>query len=88
MNGQRHRPAPDERNGTMSEHDKPQRRGFLKALGLAGGAAVATATPAAAFNTDGGLNGAKPAKETADEKLAARYRESEHVKAFYRTNRY
>jgi len=76
------------KDAAMSEHDKPQRRGFLKALGLAGGAAVATAAPAAAFNIEGGLNGVKPAKETADEKLAARYRESEHVKAFYRTNRY
>ena len=73
----------------MSERDTTgQRRGFLKALGLAGGAAVASATPAAAFNADGSLGDARPAKETADERLAARYRETDHVKAFYRTNRY
>jgi hypothetical protein len=76
------------KDAAMSEQDKPQRRGFLKALGLASGAAVATAAPAAAFNIDAGLHGAKPAKETTDEKLATRYRESEHVKTFYRTNRY
>jgi hypothetical protein len=78
----------NQEDAAMSEHDKPQRRGFLKALGLAGGAAVASAAPAAAFNVDGGLHGVKPAKETAPEKTAARYRESEHVQAFYRTNRY
>lgn len=73
----------------MSEQDKTgQRRGFLKALGLAGGAAVAASTPAAAFNADGSVGDAKPAKENKTEREAARYRETEHVKAFYRTNRY
>ncbi|MDB5368812.1 MAG: Formate dehydrogenase region target [Roseomonas sp.] len=73
----------------MNERDsKPQRRGFLKALGLAGGAAVAASTPAAAFNVDGSLGDARPNKENAAERLATRYRETEHVKAFYQTNRY
>jgi hypothetical protein len=73
----------------MSESDTTgQRRGFLKALGLAGGAAVAAASPAAAFNMDGSTGGAKPAKEGKAEREAARYRETEHVQAFYRTNRY
>lgn len=73
----------------MSEHDTTgQRRGFLKALGLAGGAAVASAAPAAAFNVDGGTGDAKPSKESQNQRVAARYRETEHVQAFYRTNRY
>jgi hypothetical protein len=64
----------------MSKTPKPgavDRRSFFKALGA--GAAVAVApvavAPAAALNPGG------------DEKRA-RYTESEHVKAFYRTNRY
>jgi hypothetical protein len=65
-----------------------RRRGFLKALGLAGGAAVAATTPAAAFNENGELGTVKPSKETAEQRVAARYRETDHVKAFYRTNRY
>ncbi|EHM02468.1 formate dehydrogenase region TAT target [Acetobacteraceae bacterium AT-5844] len=73
----------------MSERNTTgQRRGFLKTLGLAGGAAVAASAPAAAFNADGSLGDAKPEKESADQRLAARYRETEDVKAFYRTNRY
>ena len=64
----------------MSGTSKPgavDRRSFFKALGA--GAAVAVApvavTPAAALNPGN------------DEKKA-RYTESEHVKAYYRTNRY
>jgi hypothetical protein len=49
---------------------------------------VAATTPAAAFNADGSLGDARPAKETPAEREAARYRETDHVKAFYRTNRY
>lgn len=64
----------------MSEHKtKPavDRRSFFKAIGA--GAAVA-ATPAA-------IAPAQAMDPGKDEK-AARYRESDHVKAFYRTNRY
>lgn len=58
----------------------PARRGFLKALGLSAGAAAAAtplvATPAAA-------------REGRDEARKARYqRNSAHIQAFYRTNRY
>ncbi len=53
-------------------------------LGLIGAAA---ATPAAAFNADGS-RGAIPARpESEAEKRAPRYRETEHVRDFYRTNR-
>jgi secreted PhoX family phosphatase len=56
------------------------RRGFLKALGLGVGAAATTAvavTPSVAV-----------AAESDADKLKARYKETDHVKAFYRTNKY
>jgi hypothetical protein len=62
-----------------------ERRGFLKALGLATGAAVAR--PAGAFEANGGTGGLAPRKEGEAEKRKARYRETAHVEAFYRTNR-
>ncbi len=55
------------------------RREFLRALGV-GTAAVATSGPLA--------SGAKADTENNDEKRKARYKETEHVKAFYRVNRY
>lgn len=55
------------------------RRGFLKSIG---GASVATAAVAV------GAPAPAVAAESDDEKRKARYRETEHVKAFYRTNRY
>jgi len=55
-----------------------QRRQFLGALGL--GAAV-TATPRLATE-------AMADSETSDEKRKARYKETEHVKTFYRINQY
>jgi hypothetical protein len=58
-----------------------ERRGFLKTLGLATGAAAAAATPAAAQT-------ARPAKENEADRVKTRYRETDHVRAFYRTNRY
>ncbi len=57
------------------------RRAFLTSLGAGAGAAAVVAgiavqpTPAAA-------------SESTTEKKKARYRESDHVKAYYRTNRY
>jgi hypothetical protein len=54
------------------------RREFLRALGA--GAAVATAAPLA--------TAAKADNESNDEKRKARYKESDHVKAFYRVNKY
>jgi len=48
------------------------------------GVAAATAATSAV------VGGARPvfADETGDERTKARYRETEHVQAFYRTNRY
>lgn len=65
---------------TTKEETRPDRRSFLKALsvGAAGATAVAgLATPVEAV-----------AAESASDKRKKRYRETDHVKAFYRTNRY
>ena len=55
------------------------RRAFLRVLGA--GATVAAAAPLGAAE-------AKADTETNDEKRKARYRETDHVKTFYRVNRY
>lgn len=55
-----------------------ERRQFLRAIGV--GAALAAASPLAID--------ARADSETNDEKRKSRYRESDHVKAFYRVNRY
>jgi len=55
------------------------RREFLRALG-AGATAAAAAGPLA--------SGSHADTENNDEKRKARYQESEHVKTFYRVNRY
>ena len=55
------------------------RRGFMKSIGGASIAGAAVATGAAAP--------AEAAESDADKKKA-RYRETDHVKAYYRTNRY
>ncbi len=65
--------------------DKPEkktvaRRDFLRVLAAGAGAAAATTaapltTPAAAAQSD-------------QDKRKARYKETEHVKAFYRVNKY
>ena len=55
------------------------RRKFLRALG-AGAGVAATATP---FATT-----AKADSENNDDKRKARYKETDHVKTFYRVNRY
>ena len=64
----------------MKEQGKPKvaRRDFLRVLGA--GAAVSAAVPLATE--------AKADSETNDEKRKARYKETDHVKAFYRVNRY
>ncbi len=63
----------------MKQEPKSQvgRRDFLRALGV--GAGLAAAAPLAT-NAE--------AAETDKDKTKARYRESEHVKTFYRVNRY
>ncbi|MBV9347376.1 MAG: twin-arginine translocation signal domain-containing protein [Pseudolabrys sp.] len=60
------------------EKSKLGRRDFLRALG-AGGVAVTAAAP---------LGGEAAAAETDDEKKKARYKETDHVKTYYRVNRY
>lgn len=64
-------------------NDQPRtgvgRRDVLRALGAGAGAAAATAAPLA--------SGAVAAESDA-EKKKARYRETDHVKTFYRVNRY
>jgi hypothetical protein len=58
------------------------RREFLRTLGA--GATVATASAAAATLA----SKAKADSESNDEKRRARYRETEHVKTYYRVSRY
>ena len=64
------------------QKDKPlDRRNFLRAVGGASTAAVAAvASPMAATEAQ--------AYDPGREETKARYRESDHVKAFYRTNGY
>jgi hypothetical protein len=62
-----------------SDRTKVGRRDVLRALGAGAGAAA----------TMGSLTtGARADTETNDEKKKARYRETEHVKTFYRVNKY
>lgn len=60
---------------------KLERRGFLKALGLGAGAAAAGVAGDAALAP-------AAANESRNDRTKARYKETDHVKAFYRTNRY
>lgn len=64
--------------------DKPavDRRGFLKALGAGAGASTLTVA-GAVLAPDSAV-----AAESAADKKKKRYQESEHVKTYYRTNRY
>ena len=63
-----------------SEKNSLGRRDFLRALGAGAGVAAVTAAPLA---TDASAD-----SETNDEKRKARYKETDHVKTFYRVNRY
>jgi hypothetical protein len=56
------------------------RRDFLRTLGMSAGVAVAGSAPLA--------TAAQADTESNDEKRKARYKETDHVKAFYRVNRY
>lgn len=65
----------DERKTTV------RRRDFLRKAGIGTiGAGATLATPL--------LGSAQADSENDDEKRKARYRESDHVKAYYRVNRY
>jgi hypothetical protein len=65
----------------MQADDKAKvgRRDFLRVLGVGAGAAAAAGTFATGAHAD---------SETNEEKRKSRYRETDHVKAFYRVNRY
>lgn len=66
---------------TKTNDTKPRggRRGFLRGMGAASAAAAAAvAAPAVEAK----------AAESRDEARKARYRETEHVKRYYQTNRY
>ena len=56
------------------------RREFLRTLGMSAGVAAAGAAPLATV--------AQADTESNNEKRKARYRETDHVKTFYRVNRY
>ena len=61
------------------DNAKVDRRSVLRALGAGAGAATA----AGALSTS-----AEADSETGDEKRKSRYKETDHVKAFYRVNKY
>lgn len=67
---------------TEDESKGVNRRGFLRTVGLgaAGTAAAAGASIVAPTVAD--------AAESAADRKKKRYRETDHVKAYYRTNRY
>ncbi len=66
----------------MKKEPKPTlgRREFLRSLGAGATVAVAAAGPLAGE--------ARADTESNDEKRKSRYKETEHVKTFYRVNRY
>jgi hypothetical protein len=59
---------------------KVGRREFLRALGAGAGVAATAAVP--------GATSAAADSESESDKRKTRYKESDHVKAFYRVNRY
>jgi hypothetical protein len=61
------------------QQNKVGRRDFLRVLGAGAGAAAASGTLATQAAADSEAN---------EQKRAARYKETEHVKTFYRVNRY
>jgi hypothetical protein len=66
---------------TMTAKDRTRvvRREFLRALGAGAGVAAASGSLTTSVQAD---------SETNDEKRKSRYRETEHVKTFYRVNGY
>jgi len=61
------------------DNAKIDRRRVLRALGTGAGVATAAGTLPTSVNAD---------SETNDEKRKPRYKETDHVKAFYRVNKY
>lgn len=70
----------------MRQTDKTSvdRRSFLRAFGTSTAGAAAAASAAAV----GIAPTAAEASESKSERTKKRYRETDHVKSFYRTNRY
>ncbi len=64
----------------MKQQGKVGRRDFLRAMATGAGVAVVSAGPLA--------TAAVADTENNDEKRKARYKETDHVKTFYRVNRY
>ena len=66
----------------MKRQDKPTvgRRDFLRAMATGAGVAAVSAGPL--------VGTAAADSESNDEKRKARYKETDHVKTFYRVNRY
>ena len=64
---------------TQSEKAKVGRRDVLRVLGIGAGAAAMTPSLGGEARAD---------TESNDEKRKARYKETDHVKAYYRVNRY
>jgi len=63
-----------------TEPKKVGRRDFLRAIGAGAGVAATAAAPLA--------TPALADSETNDEKRKARYKETDHVKTYYKVNRY
>ena len=65
----------------MKQQDKAKlgRRDFLRAMGAGAGLAVTAAAPLAT---------AAAAEESDADKKKARYKETDHVKAYYKVNRF
>ena len=62
------------------ERKQLRRRDFLRTLGAGAGVAAASAAPLA--------SPVRADTETNDEKRKSRYKETDHVKTYYRVNRY
>jgi len=65
----------------MKQNDKKKlgRRDFLRAMGVGAGLAMTAAAPLASEAT---------ASESDADKKKARYKETDHVKAYYKVNRF
>jgi hypothetical protein len=66
---------------TQDKKAELPRRGFLKALGLGAGVAATGVVADASVNV-------AQATEKADDRKKSRYKVTDHVATFYRTNRY
>jgi hypothetical protein len=69
----------------MAKNDtapRVDRRNFLRTIGAGAGASAVAATGVAVQTVPA------EARESAADRKKARYKETDHVKAYYRTNRY